>query len=238
MINLVPELICISDMKGNFKYINSAFEKILGYSIPEAMELNLYDLMHEKDRAESRKSAEEIKADRREYAHFERRYRCKNGITGMTDLLLMTDLSEEQNEMLKIVRASSQSLLNIINDILDLSKIDAGRVVLNPQLIDVAKVTDTANRIFKTLAQDKGLDFHIHIAEDVPERLVLDKTRLAQVTNNLIGNAIKFTEKGKVEVSVRKVRSMDKKIELIFIIRDTGIGIKEEDMSKLFNYFA
>jgi PAS domain S-box-containing protein len=161
-----------------------------------------------------------------------------NGIMGMTDLMLMSSLTVEQTEMAEIIKASSKSLLKIINDILDLSKIDAGKVELNPELIDFHNFINSKTRIYETLAQEKGLDFEMKTEANLPKEIIVDRTKLAQIANNLVGNAVKFTEKDKIIVSIEKVKTIENKVMLGFSISDTGIGIKMEDMHKLFNYFT
>lgn len=160
-----------------------------------------------------------------------------NGIMGMTDLLLLTELTCEQSEMAQIVKSSSKLLLNIINDILDLSKIDAGKVILNPEYVNIFSFVTSTYKLFKTMLQDKGLHFEFIIGTDVPKEVIIDKTRLAQIINNIIGNSIKFTDKGKIILSIKKIKIYDK-VELMFSVSDTGIGIKEEDIPKLFNCFS
>jgi signal transduction histidine kinase/CheY-like chemotaxis protein len=161
-----------------------------------------------------------------------------NGIMGMTELLKFTKLSEEQLEMVQTIKSSSQSLLNIINDILDLSKIDAGRVELNPELTDIFSLIDEKSKLLRIAAGNKGLAFQTEIEEGVPKELIVDQTRLTQIINNLVGNAVKFTDKGKITLNVKKLKRIEDRIVLLFSVTDTGIGIKEEDIPKLFNYFT
>ena len=139
-----------------------------------------------------------------------------NGIIGMTELLKFTDLTDEQSHMVETIRSSSKLLLSIINDILDLSKIDAGKVELAPENVDLNKLLNVKNNLLRVMSQKKGLDFDIRIENDVPHEIIVDKNRLRQVTNNLIGNAIKFTEKGKIGVSVQKIKTIGNKVELMF----------------------
>jgi PAS domain S-box-containing protein len=161
-----------------------------------------------------------------------------NGIIGMSDLLQFTNLSNEQKEMVTTIRSSSESLLNIINDILDLSKIDAGKVELNPEAVDLINLINEKSSILKTLLKKENLNFEIKIENDVPKFILVDKTRLLQVVSNLIGNAVKFTEKGLISVSVKKVKEIGDKTQLMVSVSDTGIGIKDEDIPKLFNHFT
>jgi CheY-like chemotaxis protein len=161
-----------------------------------------------------------------------------NGIIGMSELLKFTELTDEQIEMVNAIKSSSESLLTIINDILDLSKIDAEKVELNPENIDVNDLINEKAYLFQTLAHSKGLNFDVKIERDIPKIILVDINRLRQIASNLIGNAIKFTENGGICISVKKIKSIGNKVQLMFSVSDTGIGIKEEDIPKLFNYFT
>lgn len=161
-----------------------------------------------------------------------------NGIMGMTNLLLLSKLTEEQTEMAEIIKFSSNSLLNIINDILDLSKINAGKVELTSEVVNFYDLIHSRKKFYKALAQHNGLDFELKIGADLPKEVIVDKIKLAQIGNNLVGNAVKFTEKGKITTSIEKVASIGNKVLLKHSVSDTGIGIKEDDIPKLFNYFT
>lgn len=161
-----------------------------------------------------------------------------NGIMGMTSLLEYTELTEEQTHIIKTIESSSKHLLQIINDILDLSAIDVGKIELQPERVNIFSLMDESRNLFTYLAENKGLNLHIDVDNNLPKEIILDKGRLVQVLSNLIGNAIKFTQKGKIQVSVNKVESIDNKVKLLFSVKDTGIGIKEEDIPRLFNYFT
>jgi PAS domain S-box-containing protein len=161
-----------------------------------------------------------------------------NGIIGMTDLLKYTNLTDEQINMVGLIKSSSNLLLSIINDILDLSKIDAGKVELSPERVDVNNLVHNKSKLLKAISTKKGLEIEVTIENDVPKEILVDKTRLLQVINNLIGNSIKFTEKGKIGLSVKKIKTNGDKVELMFSVTDTGIGIKEVDLPKLFSFFT
>lgn len=161
-----------------------------------------------------------------------------NGIIGMAELLKFTNLSEEQKKMVDTISSSAEELLTIINDILDLSKIDAGKVELNPEYVDICGLIEEISGLFRAIADNKGLDFKVSIEENVPNIILVDKTRLIQVASNLVANAIKFTDKGKISVTVKRIKTIGNKTELMFSVKDTGIGIKEEDIHRLFNYFT
>lgn len=161
-----------------------------------------------------------------------------NGIIGMTDLLLYSDLSKEQRSMVDIVKSSSASLLLIIDDILELSKIEAGKIELKPNCLDLYAFINKLINVFDHLLISKNLEFKTNIAKHVPREIFVDELRLMQIISNLISNAIKFTDSGSIELSVKKVKSINDKVEILFSISDTGIGIKEQDIPRLFNYFT
>ncbi|MBC8059718.1 MAG: response regulator [Clostridiaceae bacterium] len=161
-----------------------------------------------------------------------------NGIMGMSDLLLYSNLTEEQQKMINIVKSSSKALLEVINDILDLSKIEAGKVELTCEYINLISFISKNQNIYVTLANNKNLTLKTKIEKDVPREIYVDTMHLNQVINNLIGNAIKFTEKGEITLAIKKVKSRGNKTQLMFSIHDTGIGIKEKDITKLFNLFS
>lgn len=161
-----------------------------------------------------------------------------NGIIGMTSLLEFTELTYEQIDMVKTIESSSKHLLQIINDILDLSVIDVGKVKLQPECVNIFSLMNESKNLFTYLAENRGLNLDITVDNNLPNEIILDKGRLMQVLSNLIGNAIKFTEKGKIHVSVDKIKDTANKVKLMFSVKDTGIGIKEEDIPRLFNYFT
>jgi two-component system, sensor histidine kinase and response regulator len=161
-----------------------------------------------------------------------------NGILGMTALALDTQLTTEQREYLEMVRSSAESLLTLINDILDFSKIEAGKLDL--EAIDFS-FRDGMGETIKALgfrAHQKGLELLWNVEADVPDRLSGDLGRLRQVVVNLVGNAIKFTEKGEIAVEVSPEQPEDGSVTLHFRIRDTGIGIPREKQSMIFGAFT
>ncbi len=157
-----------------------------------------------------------------------------NGIIGLNEVLEGTSLDDEQKGILRNVRKSGESLMVIINDILDFSKIEAGKLELEFKSFHFFEFIDQIKALFEPKVDMKGLRFNIYIADDISEYIVSDETRLKQVVINLIGNAIKFTNKGEVNLKIKLSEGKDK---LCFEISDTGIGIKEEDLSKVFNSF-
>ena len=160
-----------------------------------------------------------------------------NGVIGMTELALATELDEEQREFLSLVRSSADSLLLIINDILDYSKIEAGKITLDPVPFDLAELLGNVMKSMAVTARGKGLELSFDIESDAPLSLIGDSLRLRQVLINLTGNAIKFTEKGDVAVHVNVSKRDERGPTLHFAVRDTGIGISAEKQGKLFKAF-
>lgn len=161
-----------------------------------------------------------------------------NAILGMTGLLLDTPLNKEQREYAETVHHSAEALLQIINDILDYSKIEAGRLELEMLDFDLrVTVEDTADML-AIEAQRKDLEFAYHIAADVPARVRGDPGRLRQILTNLLGNAIKFTEKGEVVLHVTREAETATHVTVRFVVRDTGIGIPKDRFDRLFQSFS
>jgi signal transduction histidine kinase/ActR/RegA family two-component response regulator len=161
-----------------------------------------------------------------------------NGIIGMTDLALDTNLDTEQRDCLETVRGSADSLLSIINDILDFSKIEARKLDLDCVAFNLR---DTLQGVMKSLgfrATERGLGFDCLVARDVPEILVGDPFRLRQVIVNLVGNAIKFTSSGRIDVSVRQELAAPNAVTLRFSVTDTGIGVSPSMLDRLFEPFV
>jgi len=161
-----------------------------------------------------------------------------NAIIGMTHLLLDTALNEEQREFAHTVSTSADFLLGIINDILDFSKISAGKLELEEVDFDVGEAVEEALEMLATQAQGRGIELACMIPATVPSRLRGDPGRLRQVLNNLVGNSIKFTESGEVVVRVTCESQTSQEAVLVFEISDTGIGMAQETVWKLFTPFT
>ncbi|WP_082161618.1 PAS domain S-box protein [Rufibacter radiotolerans] len=161
-----------------------------------------------------------------------------NGIIGMIDLLHHTVANEEQLDYIDTLRKSSDALLEILNDILDLSKIQAGKLQLNLTGIDLFYSLEKIHSLFANRATQKDLSFTYDISEDTPRYIITDETRLLQVLSNLTSNAIKFTNEGSVHVQVSRLGGEGDKHLLEFRVKDSGIGISEEDIQLLFTNFT
>ena len=161
-----------------------------------------------------------------------------NGIVGVTNLLLDTELTREQREYLGMVRESADSLHTLLNDILDLSKIEAGKLELEASGFRLNLWLQDIVAQMEVRAHSEGLQLDYHVYGDVPDGLVGDPTRLHQIIANLLSNAIKFTEKGNVRVEVRKEMETEDEVVLRFTVSDTGIGIPAEKQELIFAAFA
>lgn len=160
-----------------------------------------------------------------------------NGIIGMSHLLESTPLNDEQQEYVRTMRSSGDTLLAIINDILDYSKIEARKMELERTDFRLDRMLDELGQLFSAQAREKGLAYESEIAAGVPTSLAGDPVRVRQILLNLIGNAMKFTAKGSVKVSVRKLAREDARCRLRFSVRDSGIGIPAEKQANIFTPF-
>jgi signal transduction histidine kinase/CheY-like chemotaxis protein/HPt (histidine-containing phosphotransfer) domain-containing protein/HAMP domain-containing protein len=161
-----------------------------------------------------------------------------NGVIGMTGLLLDTPLTREQREFAETIRASADGLLTIINDILDFSKVEVGKLALETIDCDVRQVVEEVADLLAGEAQAKGLELLTTIAPDVPRGLLGDPGRLRQVLTNLLGNAIKFTERGEIVLRADLVEGASDPATVRFEVRDTGIGLAPEAHARIFDAFA
>lgn len=160
-----------------------------------------------------------------------------NGVIGFLDLLSKTSLSSDQSEFVKEAKTASSSLLMIIDDILDFSKIEAGKLSVENIRFNLRTTVRDAIGLLMPKAKEKQLGVYINIKSNVPDEISGDPGRLRQVLNNLVSNAVKFTEKGEVNINVDAVAETDTHATLRFEVIDTGIGLKQEDMERLFKPF-
>ncbi len=194
------------------------------------LERQLTEAIKERDHA---RAALDKKAEA--LAHMSHELRTPmNGILGMTRLALQSELSEKQREYLEVVNSSADALLTLINDILDLSKLDAGRLTLEAIPFDLRDTVSNLLKSVTTLIEDKGLEVEVAIADEVPAVLVGDPGRLRQVMLNLVSNAVKFTEAGRVRLEVDPQLTDSETVQLHFRVSDEGIGIPADRINTIF----
>ena len=161
-----------------------------------------------------------------------------NGIIGFTNLLLESELTPEQREYAEAVHHSTDHLLTIINDILDFSKIEAGKLTLEPIPFDLRIAVKEVADLLSVRAEEKNLELVMRYSPGTPHRFIGDPGRIRQVLTNLVGNAIKFTEKGHVLINVECLNKTDSEAQLRISIEDTGIGIPEDKLNYIFEKFT
>jgi two-component system, sensor histidine kinase and response regulator len=161
-----------------------------------------------------------------------------NAIIGLSHLVLKTELTPRQRDYIAKVQTSGQHLLGVINDILDFSKVEAGKLDLESAEFELEKLLDNTSSLISEKSHAKGLELVFEVAPDVPPHLVGDSLRLGQILLNYANNAVKFTEKGEIVISVRASERTDKDVLLHFRVQDTGIGLTPEEMGRLFQSFS
>ncbi len=161
-----------------------------------------------------------------------------NAVIGMLDLTLETDLTEDQRDNLETAKEAADNLLNLLNDILDISRVEAGKITLENIEFDLWKVTESISKGLSVLANKKNIQLTSHIGEQVPRFIVGDSTRLRQIIINLVTNAIKFTHEGKVDIKVETSSVSSDEAQLVFSVSDTGIGIPKDKQESIFDVFT
>ena len=161
-----------------------------------------------------------------------------NGLLGMTELLLETPLSEEQSDYAKAVRESCHALIGLVDDVLDLSKMESGKFVIENVAFDLTAALEQACKPHMDAAQAKGVEFVSEISPDLPKLLRGDSARFRQVLSNLLGNAVKFTDRGRISLKGELAGEMEDAFTLRFVIQDTGIGVTPEQIPRLFESFV
>jgi len=160
-----------------------------------------------------------------------------NGVIGMADLLLDSPLDQEQRENARLLRGAGETLVAVVNDILDFSKIEAGALRLEYVDFDLVEALEDACDLIAESAREKGVELTMHLAPELPDIVRGDATRVRQVVTNLLSNAIKFTSAGEIRVTLRTIPSSDDRTRLHFEVADTGIGIDESRLEKMFTPF-
>ncbi len=161
-----------------------------------------------------------------------------NGVLGMTEILLRTELTADQRNSLEMVRSSGEALLAVLNDILDISKIEAGHMELEEIPFDLHETIVGAAQLFSVRARERGTDLSVDVASDVPRGVRGDPTRLRQVLSNLVGNAVKFTREGRIRVTARAEEVGREEARVRISVRDTGVGIAPEERETIFREFT
>lgn len=161
-----------------------------------------------------------------------------NSVIGITHLLLRSEMTDQQRKYLTMIQAASEQLMSIINDILDISKIEAGKMVFEKIGFNIEHVVGNVRDILMMKAEEKKLDLKLKFSNELPSSILGDQARLAQVLINLTGNAIKFTESGFVEISARVLSKSGDKCEIEFSVTDTGIGIAPDKLGSIFESFT
>jgi signal transduction histidine kinase len=160
-----------------------------------------------------------------------------NGIMGVTKLLLLMPMDTKVRRYVEVIDSSARGLLTIINDVLDFSKLEAGKYKIRPIGFDPRRLVKDCVTLFSERALERGLHIHVHVADDVPEALVGDPDRIRQILDNLVNNALKFTAQGEVRIQVA-VSRVEEHLYLHLSVRDTGAGISSDDQKRLFQAFT
>ncbi|WP_158526267.1 ATP-binding protein [Pedobacter paludis] len=211
----------------------SDYERFLLEKSKQRLEMSQQELLIAKEAAESA-----TKAKSRFLANMSHEIRTPlNGITGASELLKLTKLNTEQSELLNTLQASNSIMIDIVNDLLDISRIEANKMEIHNHPFDFRNCIKDAENILKPIFGNKNIALLLEVDSNVPEYIVTDEIRYKQIIINLLSNAVKFTESGYVKLMV-KFSNKNGKILLSSIIKDTGIGIAEDDIKKLFLPFS
>lgn len=217
----------VTDSKGNIEYAIAVFE-----DITDSREVN-------KNLEEAKKIAEQAVALQEAFlANVSHEIRTPmNAIIGFTNLLLKGDLNAKEKDYVHTIKSSGENLMRIINDILDISKMESGMMLFETQAISISDVFSSLNAMLAPKIEEKNLTLNFHYSDNIPLTTAGDPTRLTQILLNVLGNAIKFTVKGGIEVYADVVKESAESCEIVFSIYDTGIGIPEDKINQIFERF-
>lgn len=193
-----------------------------------------------KDLISAKVEVEEVHKERNEFvANVTHELRTPvNGVMGLAQNLLATDLTPEQKESVDIIKQCCSNMIKIINNILDFSKLQSGKFTIEYNEFSFHQMMDNLVKVNMPQVEEKGIKLICNVSADIPDRIIGDELRLTQVLNNLLSNAVKFTSVGQIVINVVKTVDLDEEFELFFMVIDTGIGIAEEEMDKLFKSFS
>ncbi len=235
-INPTPINILINN---NFFFISAAFIGMIASYFMEYFARRNFFLTHLLK--EAKENADDANRAKSEFlANMSHELRTPlNAVTGFSELLSSVVTDQKQKSYLEAIKTGGKSLLTLINDILDLSKIESGKMEIQCTPVNPRMIFNEIEQIFKAKIAEKNLDFLVDIDDDLPEALSIDETRLRQILLNFVGNSVKFTERGYIRLSAGKIRENEKlsKIDFVISVEDTGIGIPESEQKRIFDAF-